>query len=60
MNVEQNKKVKEYFNKVAEEYDLMDEVPYWKLSDELLWYVLKHKIINHIRKSMVYKENIET
>src|SRR5690606_13432865 len=34
-----------YFSKKAEEYDLVDNQLYWKLSDTLLWDILKNNVL---------------
>lgn len=40
--------VKGYFEKKAEQYDLVEEQIYWKLSDTILWNVMKKYVISKL------------
>ena len=38
------KKILKHFNNIASSYDLNNEKLYWKLSDDILWEIIKEKI----------------
>jgi len=41
-------KVIEYFDEKAQEYDLVEEQVYWRLSDKLLWSVLDEQVLRKL------------
>lgn len=43
-----NSETAEYFEKKAEGYDLVENQPYWRLSDALLWSLLASKVFNRL------------
>jgi hypothetical protein len=46
----ENKIVKAHFNYVSSTYDKNNTKPYWKLSDDLLWEIIKCTIDKMIEK----------
>jgi ubiquinone/menaquinone biosynthesis C-methylase UbiE len=46
--IEDTKKVLEYFADKANFYDDVESQHYWRLSDELLWYVLKETVLEKL------------
>ena len=39
-----DKKILKHFNNIASSYDSNNEKLYWKLSDDILWEIIKEKI----------------
>ena len=47
------KSVKKYFNLKAKNYDDVEYQVYWNLSDSLLWYLLKFKILDKLKNKKI-------
>lgn len=47
-------KVREYFKKKAEAYDLVEHQTYWNLSDELLWDALNSLVLSQLNPAFVF------
>jgi len=45
---------KEYFSKKAEEYDLVENQIYWKLSDKLLWDLFCSEVLNKLKEDFKF------
>jgi ubiquinone/menaquinone biosynthesis C-methylase UbiE len=42
-------KIKEYFKRKAKDYDLVDKQLYWRLSDDLLWHLLRTLALDNLK-----------
>jgi SAM-dependent methyltransferase len=43
--MEYQQQVRSYFARKADQYDATDDQPYWRLSDELLWWLLENTLV---------------
>lgn len=53
MDINKLEEVKKYFKAKAKDYDLVEQQVYWNLSDNLLWYMIRHLVLDKFKNKKI-------